>query len=190
MQYDLKKVLENKELIKLTWHGADTRVRIEKNATKVDVEQGGTIAGSVKLADQLLRSSDLWTFEGDKPVEQGWREALAKAYEAREARAKARLNKRKRKSTPTEEAGDVDQAPDLSTARIGKMKVAEVKAALTHLEVEFDDKATAPELKELLLAQVEGTEENSEDYTATDDVQGDEEAGDEEVDTEVYFATN
>jgi len=170
MQYDLKKVLEDKGKLSLTWHGEDTMVLLDKRAgEKVLVKTGETVEVSMKTAQYLLKYSEMWTLEGDEPVGGDAREARKGAFKALEDRRKARINKRKRKGAPTEEAGDADVAPDLSPARIGKMKRVEVESALTHLEVEFDPKEySSPELKELLLAKVEGITENAEDVDAPD----------------------
>ena len=158
MQYDLKKVLEDKTVIALAWHGEATRVNLEGgNSPKVDVASGDVVKVSNKKAKELLNYSDLWTLEGDVPVEQGWRKAREEAAGGAPVRKKEKKEKKKVVA---------EDAADLSPEGIGKMKKKAVLAALETLGVEHDPTTASADLKELLLAAmsedvpvVEATEE-------------------------------
>jgi hypothetical protein len=162
MQYDLNKVLEDKKAHSLTWHGADTLVRLSKgDASKTEVKTGETIDVSTDTARSLLRYSDQWTFEGDTPTEQPYRAARAAAAERMGA-------KRAGEATEAPEASDVT---DLSPAGISKMLKADLVIVLTEMEVEMEGNETVPMLKDMLLDAVEG---------ATEDAEGEDEDSTEE----------
>lgn len=240
MQYNLDEVLKDKHPVSLTWHGEPTNVMLDKaDGVKTTVDTGETVEVSIEVARQLLEYSNLWTLEGDEPVEQPWRASRVAAAEAQEARKQAKSDQRSQEErgrarrvdlrtrfladltekdvekmqkkelidlllnlkanhnpkAPLEEirglvmnqlerfmedqesegmeSGDV---MDLTPEAIGKMKKAEVKAALETLEVEFDASEKVADLKELLLDTVAGVAEVAENAEeASDDAVSDDE---------------
>ena len=172
MQYDLKKVLENKAVISLEWHGEDTFVKLsEKDAGKTEVKTGDVVKVSVKIAEFLLSYSDQWTLKGDKPVEQPWRKARADAMEAREAKLAAR----KSGAVDEDEAGD-DEPVELNEETIGAMKKDELRAELAKIaeaegvkDFKLKNSLNVATLKEMLLEKVNGIVEDAETVTEDDE---------------------
>lgn len=146
MQYDLKKELSDKQTIALQWHGEDTKVLIAGDGVKTEVKTGDVITVSMKQARELFSYSNLWTFEGDKPVKHNFNEMLKKLA------AKAA---KKDKKSKTEESGDEEEEEEeeeeITADDVDNMKTKkEVVAALKNLGATFNDQATKAELSGLL----------------------------------------
>lgn len=126
MQYDLNKELKDSKKVKLTWHGSPTRLLIDGEHTKTDVNTGDTVSVSVAQARVLLKMYRLWTLVGDEPVEK------PKAVEA-----------------PV--AAPVDT---LVPKKVETMTKEDVMQALKEKGLTFNDKASLKDLKGLLLEKL------------------------------------
>lgn len=172
--------LEKKATLRLQWHGDDaTRVLIAGNAEKMDVNPGDVIEVGDEQARSLFAYSDLWTLEGETPVEQPWRvarknDAIRQVAEAK-ARERARAKREAAKSgKPVEDEDDKEpEVEPLTEADVDLMttKVA-VSNALKARKVAHNARgASLDELKALLkenLAPVETTETEGADKEGGD----------------------
>lgn len=76
MQYDLNKVLINNKTIVLRWHGEATKVLLQGDSEKTEVNTEDTLKVSLKQAYELLNYSYLWTLKDDQPVVHQYNEML------------------------------------------------------------------------------------------------------------------
>lgn len=169
MKYDLKEV-KNAPLVKLRWHGEDTRVQLEKGAEKVAVKKGDVVDVSVAVAERLLSYSHLWTKDGDKPTQHPFDTiAVPAAHKAAEEAAKRA--KRDKDAKPAEAGSEV--LP--SAEEVSKMtKKADVLAVAAKLGVAVNDKAKLSEIKDAVVAAM-GETHSAEEAKTEDDGEGDEE---------------
>jgi len=171
MQYEVDKVLEEGK-VKLQWHGEPTRVLLDKkDGQKTEVATGDVVEVSVTRAKWLLQYSDLWTLEGDEPIEQPFREAR-KAAAIEEAKRAAKLDKKATMSTKKAEA-DEDEEPEeededrdvridveeLTPDMVKRLRKPELIEALRQLEIDSEG-LNVSEMKELLVDAL--TEEDDE----------------------------
>ena len=151
MQYDLKKTLEDKAKVNVQWHGEPTRVLVRGQGEKTEVNTGDVLTVDKKQAAELLGYSPLWTLEGDVPTPQPYLENLK------------RLNEKK------VEAPAGDEEKELNPAAVEKMNKKQLQAELKKLGATFNDQATNPELKELLLETLEAQASGNENAPAGDE---------------------
>lgn len=164
MQYDLKD-LEKTQFVSVSWHGEPTRVLLDGKDEKTVVNKGDVLKVSVDQAQRLLKYSDLWTLEGDKPTEQPWRKAQAEAAKAADARG--------RRASKGEEAKAVPAA--LTEADVDAMETKEeVLAALKAKKVKVNSNASLDELKSVLKESMTPEESKTEEPAAESAPEADE----------------
>lgn len=185
--------LSEKAKIRLQWHGDQTRVLLKGEGEKTDVNQGDVIEVCEEQARELLSYSDLWTLEGEKPVEQPWRKAQHEAAVRMGAEAKARV-KAKAKAEKVEKTEDADESEDDKEPEIEVLTEADVdlmsnkkdvSAALKARKVAHNSRGASLDelkalLKETLAAESASTETSTEDADEAEDGE-DEESGEEDA---------
>ena len=151
MQYDAKKVLEDKATVELEWHGEPTRVLVYGQGEKTEVKTGGKLSVSRKQAVELLGYSPLWTLAGDTPVKQPYMENWK--------RLAKNVGKNKKENAP-----GAEKETELTESAIAKMSKKDLKAELKKLGATFNDEASNDELRGLLtetLAEKAAEKENA-----------------------------
>ncbi len=139
MKYDLNKIVDE-TTVKLQWHGESTKVLIDGQGEKTDVNTGDVLEVSVKQAKELLKYSYLWTLEGDKP--------LAHPYDK-----VAVPNSIKTTAKETSEEDLESEEVDLDTINFEDKK--QVIAGLKMLKATFNDRLGVKKLAELLKELIE-----------------------------------
>lgn len=147
MQYDLNKI-GGSALVKVTWHGAPTRVLVHGEGEKRDVGTGESIEVTVQQAKELLNISRDFTLEGDVPMKQ--------------ARPKVE------KEVTDEEGNKVVVMTVELAEKLDKKK--DVMEALKELNVAFNDALSKNDLKMLLVEALKEKEAN--DAKGSDDGAG------------------
>lgn len=140
MKYDLKKELEDKTMVEVQWHGEPTRVLVNGDAEKTEVKTGDVLKLTRKQAAELLGYSSLWTFEGDVPTPQPYRENLKRLAQKKTAGATG------------------EEETVLTPAAVAKMNKKQLHTELKKLGATFNDQATNDELKALLTEALEEKE--------------------------------
>lgn len=163
--YNIKEELKDDRIVKLQWHGAPTRVLIQGDGEKTEVDTGDVIEVSVKQAAELLHYDSKWTKEGDQPVISEFDKQQKKLRDeqskiAQKAAKDAAKRAKGESSEAAAEAGEGDDdedddAPiDIATLNPEAMSKDEIVLTLKKLEVTVNSRQGEEKLRELLVETI------------------------------------
>jgi hypothetical protein len=153
--YNVNKLFSAENLVKLEYHGIDTRVLFEGEGEKRDVKAGDVVEVSTKQAKQLLAYSRDWTLKGDKPVEHEFDKAQARLREQMNKDAKKAQKERSGEKSEDESNDEDDEDFDVLLLNPEKMDKKEILAALKKMEVTANNRHSEEKLRGLLVESIQ-----------------------------------